>query len=237
MFYLSHAQIGKYCQKSFYFVEKVSVKVLVEQVDEGTTLNNKWLSIDINECKEGLDGCHVNAICNNTEGSYNCTCKPGFIGDGQNSCRGKVVIVIFIITIIRLESFSAPLPRLHLMFYLSHAQIGKYCQKSFYFVEKVSVKVLVEQVDEGTTLNNKWLSIDINECKEGLDGCHVNAICNNTEGSYNCTCKPGFIGDGQNSCRGKVVIVIFIIIIIIIRIESFTVSFASPSLNVGQRGP
>ena len=114
---------------------------------------------------------------------------------------------------------------------------GKYCEKGFYFVEKVSAKVLVEQVDEGTTLNNKWLSIDINECKEGLDGCHVNAICNNTEGSYNCTCKPGFIGDGQNSCRGKVVIVIFIIIIIIIRIESFTVSFASPSLNVGQRGP
>ncbi|CAH3135335.1 unnamed protein product, partial [Pocillopora meandrina] len=44
--------------------------------------------IDINECKEGLHGCHVNAICNNTEGSYNCTCKPGFIGDGRNTCKG-----------------------------------------------------------------------------------------------------------------------------------------------------
>ena len=41
MFCLSHAQIGKYCEKSLYFVEKVSVKVLVEQVDEGTTLNNE----------------------------------------------------------------------------------------------------------------------------------------------------------------------------------------------------
>ena len=41
MFCLSHAQIGKYCQKGFYFVEKVSAKVLVEQVDEGATLNNK----------------------------------------------------------------------------------------------------------------------------------------------------------------------------------------------------
>ena len=47
------------------------------------------LSIDINECKEGLHGCHVNAICNNTEGSYNCTCKLGIIGDGRNSCKGK----------------------------------------------------------------------------------------------------------------------------------------------------
>ena len=68
-------------------------------------------------------------------------------------------------------------------------------------------------------LSNICLSIDINECKEGLHSCHVNAICNNTEGSYNCTCKPGFIGDGRNSCKGKVVIVIVIFIIIIISIR------------------
>ena len=53
---------------------------------------NICYSIDINECKEGLHGCHVNAICNNTEGSYNCTCKPGFIGDGRNSCKGIEII-------------------------------------------------------------------------------------------------------------------------------------------------
>ncbi|XP_066027845.1 protein kinase C-binding protein NELL2 [Pocillopora verrucosa] len=47
----------------------------------------KYCEKDINECKEGLHGCHVNAICSNTGGSYNCTCKPGFIGDGQNSCK------------------------------------------------------------------------------------------------------------------------------------------------------
>ena len=91
---------------------------------------NICYSIDINECKEGLHGCHVNAICNNNEGSYNCTCKPGFTGDGRNSCKGKVVIVVFIIIILitRLESFTAPLPRLHPMFCLSNAQIGKYCE-------------------------------------------------------------------------------------------------------------
>ena len=35
---------------------------------------------------EGLHGCDPNAICDNTVGSYNCTCRPGLIGDGRNSC-------------------------------------------------------------------------------------------------------------------------------------------------------
>ncbi|XP_068711510.1 microfibril-associated glycoprotein 4-like isoform X2 [Montipora foliosa] len=30
--------------------------------------------------------CHVNAICNNTFGSYRCSCKPGYAGDGK-TCR------------------------------------------------------------------------------------------------------------------------------------------------------
>ena len=50
---------------------------------------NICYSIDINECKEGQHGCHVNATCNNNEGSYNCSCKLGLIGDGRNSCKGK----------------------------------------------------------------------------------------------------------------------------------------------------
>ncbi|CAH3141332.1 unnamed protein product, partial [Pocillopora meandrina] len=40
---------------------------------------------DVNECVEGLHGCDRNAICDNTVGSYNCTCRPRLIGDGRNS--------------------------------------------------------------------------------------------------------------------------------------------------------
>ena len=80
------------------------------------------LSIDINECKEGLHGCHVNAICNNSAGSYNCTCKPGFIGGERNNCKGKVVIVVafFIIKNLHLNPLQPPLPRLCPMFCFSH---------------------------------------------------------------------------------------------------------------------
>ncbi|XP_078348946.1 uncharacterized protein LOC144633894 isoform X1 [Oculina patagonica] len=50
----------------------------------GFTGNN--CEADVDECTQGVDECHVNATCNNTEGSYNCTCKDGFTGDGL-SCQ------------------------------------------------------------------------------------------------------------------------------------------------------
>ncbi|XP_068683338.1 uncharacterized protein [Montipora foliosa] len=38
---------------------------------------------DIDECSSE-NNCHVNANCTNTLGSYNCTCKKGYEGDGRN---------------------------------------------------------------------------------------------------------------------------------------------------------
>ena len=43
---------------------------------------------DIDECKAAeTHNCSFKAFCNNTEGAYNCTCKPGYLGDGWN-CTG-----------------------------------------------------------------------------------------------------------------------------------------------------
>ena len=43
---------------------------------------------DIDECLSE-NNCRVNATCTNTMGSYNCTCKKGYGGDG-GGCPGKV---------------------------------------------------------------------------------------------------------------------------------------------------
>ena len=43
---------------------------------------------DLNECNTNSHNCDVNANCVNTGGSYSCTCKAGYTGDGQ-SCNGK----------------------------------------------------------------------------------------------------------------------------------------------------
>ena len=42
--------------------------------------------LDIDECE--ANPCDVNAACLNTNGSYECSCRPGFKGDGD-SCTGN----------------------------------------------------------------------------------------------------------------------------------------------------
>ena len=43
-------------------------------------------NLDIDDCAS--NPCHGNATCNNTIGSFICTCDDGFSGDGFN-CSGK----------------------------------------------------------------------------------------------------------------------------------------------------
>ena len=65
-------------------------------------LLERWAEIvlncfsDINECASGTHNCSDHAVCNNTKGGHNCTCKKGFIGDGVN-CTGNTFAFALII--------------------------------------------------------------------------------------------------------------------------------------------
>ena len=48
-----------------------------------------FVLLDIDECLIISHACDVTANCTNTDGSYNCTCKEGYTGDGE-SCRGII---------------------------------------------------------------------------------------------------------------------------------------------------
>uniref|UniRef100_A0A8C6V6C4 Signal peptide, CUB and EGF-like domain-containing protein 2 n=1 Tax=Naja naja TaxID=35670 RepID=A0A8C6V6C4_NAJNA len=37
----------------------------------------------VDECAQGIDDCHPDAICQNTLKLYKCTCKPGYSGEGK----------------------------------------------------------------------------------------------------------------------------------------------------------
>ena len=42
---------------------------------------------DIDECLRGSHSCDRNAMCMNTDGSFTCSCYPGFTGDGRSCSK------------------------------------------------------------------------------------------------------------------------------------------------------
>ena len=50
--------------------------------------------VDIDECSNGGHNCHQNATCINTPGHFNCSCHPGFTGDGHQ-CYGMILREIY----------------------------------------------------------------------------------------------------------------------------------------------
>ena len=51
---------------------------------------------DANECDEGSDSCDMNADCVNTQGSYTCTCKAGYSGDGIYCTSKHCRFIVFV---------------------------------------------------------------------------------------------------------------------------------------------
>ena len=77
----------------FWFYRRVTRQlwlVIIHIVSYDSQLSNCCLLfvIDRNECNTTNHGCHANATCTNTHGSYACICKPGFDGNGTD-CIGK----------------------------------------------------------------------------------------------------------------------------------------------------
>ena len=52
-------------------------------------IHHLFFLTDIDECASSESNeCDTNAECSNTEGSYTCSCRVGYTGDGK-SCSGN----------------------------------------------------------------------------------------------------------------------------------------------------
>ena len=74
---------GSKCQKITW-----NIRTIITDLARQTFHSNLFIALDTDECTDGTHSCDANAVCNNTRGSYNCTCKDGFYGDGIN-CTGN----------------------------------------------------------------------------------------------------------------------------------------------------
>ena len=50
---------------------------------------------DIDECAKGTHTCSANAVCTNTKGLFKCTCKTGYLGNGNTCTKRKSFLLVF----------------------------------------------------------------------------------------------------------------------------------------------
>ncbi|XP_064385364.1 uncharacterized protein LOC135334155 isoform X9 [Halichondria panicea] len=160
---------------------------------------------DVDECAMGIDNCDSNAECMNTEGSFNCTCNPGYTGDGllcndidecatnTNSCNANTVCTN------GEGSFECMCDTGFSGDGVSCANIDECaslhnCHDNALCTDTMGSFNCV--CDDGYR-GDGVACIDIDECDDNMDNCtEDNAECTNTIGSFTCACDPGYSGDG-----------------------------------------
>ncbi|CAK8696725.1 unnamed protein product [Clavelina lepadiformis] len=155
--------------------------------------NNQWFSnnpsscIDIDECASPREFCHLRAHCTNLPGSYSCSCRDGYVGDGVNTCEA-VTCDLPTTTLVngRISQFALPLK--------AGITITYTCNQGY----------IIRGSNRITCLNTGRLSgdpptcRDIDECADEFNTpCDHNADCANTQGGFTCTCREGYAGSGS----------------------------------------
>ena len=64
---------------------------------------------DIKECSQTSKPCHQNANCTELQGSFNCSCSQGYIGNGTY-CEGWYNIIIITISMYKIAFWRFLLP-------------------------------------------------------------------------------------------------------------------------------
>ena len=98
-------------------------------------------STDIDECTRGTDNCDVNADCINTEGSFQCVCRAGYEGTGQE-CTGICMCGGLVIPV-TLSEFAVDLEYTCLPGYQGDARV---CANMLYVINDKSFKLILYQI-------------------------------------------------------------------------------------------
>ncbi|XP_072458188.1 adhesion G protein-coupled receptor E5 isoform X3 [Notamacropus eugenii] len=131
---------------------------------------------DMDECQQNPSFCDPHGLCINILGSYMCKCKPGFGKRNKNQ----------IMDCIDINECASPINASCGPNAACVNTIGSYqciCNPGYTLPSG-------RKTFPKPTMNNCQ---DVNECvPPNSASCGLNATCANTEGSYHCTCVPGY---------------------------------------------
>ena len=132
------------------------------------TRHTNCLWINLKKCFTLPDyrTCHQDATCDNTIGSYICTCNDGYRGEaiGPEGCEDIDECLI--------NNGGCQ---------ILHADCNNYPGMN-------NCTCHVGYQGDGVGVNG---CEDVNECEMENGGCHGNATCHNTDGSRECQCLLG----------------------------------------------
>ena len=154
---------------------------------------------DIDEC-DNKDTCPENSICQNSAGNYTCQCNTGFGGDlcqdidecsPISSCAANATCS---------NNFGSYQCSCNIGFYGD----GKTCKAGQCDdrrcpSEQKCISPTSNQCTcaEGLIYDEQTkICADVDECLLENE-CDENSACTNSKGSYSCSCRPGYFGDGK----------------------------------------
>ena len=130
--------------------------------------------VDHDECEDGL----CTQACNNTEGSFTCSCYSGFqLNSDQRTC--------------------SPCPSLR---YGPECRLTCMCNGRGQDCHPATGCVC----RSGWT--GSQCQDDVDECEENPDVCGGGQVCSNNNGSYTCACREGYAINDDGVCQGNVTI-------------------------------
>lgn len=183
--------------------------------------------VDIDECKTGAHNCGDHAQCTNTKGAFVCVCENGYTATPSGcvgkswQLRGTDRLILFLIGFwwVLLKKSLDNACEWNTCNHFNLLPFYKYSILVFALPLWKFTGFTLQALKCHPTINDSrflvpplsmksirfpailfWLDAD--ECGTGTDNCHENAKCENTIGSFTCTCNDGFKKEG-NLCIGK----------------------------------
>ena len=87
---------------------------------------------DADECLNNSHNCSENATCTNIEGSFNCSCKPGYIGNGHNCSGWFLEFLSHFPLVLRLLGFSTIRVNVQHCTFINWSKLQEIGSRSFY---------------------------------------------------------------------------------------------------------